>query len=216
MKEKDIILDLNKRAWEKVVNQFDSYRTPIPVTHTFKDFCEMDRLYAGARILDIGCGTGIPFTRYLVNKGFQVVGLDVSEKMLDLARRNVPSGDYRNRSMTEMQFEQVFDAVVASYSMLLLNVELFTIAAKRIAKALKTRGLFYLSLNEPKEEEDPDKDAFVEIMGEKMYSRGYTETEVRDIFGDLNFTLLKISRNIEISPEFGEEHMVEYIFEKAT
>jgi len=216
MKERKIILDLNKRAWENVVDQFDNYRTPIPVTHTFKDFCESYGLNSGARVLDIGCGTGIPFTRYLVNMGFQVMGLDVSEKMLDLARSNVPSGEYRNLSMTDMQFEQMFDAVVASYSMLLLNVELFIIVAKRIAKALKPRGLFYLSLNEPKEGENTEKNTFVEIMGEKMYSRGYTETEVRNIFGKLNFTLLKISRNIEISTEFGEEHMVEYIFEKAT
>jgi len=36
---------------------------------------------SGRKVLDMACGTGI-FSRYLAKKGTQVVGIDLSEKML--------------------------------------------------------------------------------------------------------------------------------------
>src|SRR6266849_3173707 len=44
----------------------------------------------GARVLDIGCGNGIPITRTLLNAGHQVVGLDSSSQMLARFRANSP------------------------------------------------------------------------------------------------------------------------------
>jgi SAM-dependent methyltransferase len=44
----------------------------------------------GARVLDIGCGTGIPLTRVLLDAGHQVLGLDSSARMLNLFRINLP------------------------------------------------------------------------------------------------------------------------------
>src|SRR5262245_43355036 len=41
----------------------------------------------GARVLDLGCGAGL-VSRQLVERGFQVVGIDVAESMLELARKN--------------------------------------------------------------------------------------------------------------------------------
>jgi len=49
---------------------------------------------AGTRALDFGCGTGRS-TRFLRKLGFDVIGVDVSEDMLRIARGLDPSGDYR-------------------------------------------------------------------------------------------------------------------------
>ena len=48
----------------------------------------------GHLALDFGCGTGRS-TRYLRSLGFQAVGVDISQEMIDLARRFDPIGDYR-------------------------------------------------------------------------------------------------------------------------
>src|SRR3954453_6805749 len=53
-----------------------------------------DRLAAGARVLDLGCGTGVPTAGMLVESGLEVIGVDVSTEMLALARRNVPTGRF--------------------------------------------------------------------------------------------------------------------------
>jgi len=117
--------------------------------------------------------------------------------------------------MTEMDFEAEFGGVIASYSMLLLDPPRFNDVAKRIAQSLRHHGTFYLSLNEPSEpDEDLDTETIVKIMGETMYSRGYTEKEVCKIFAPLGLSVLNVQRSMRTSPEFGMEYMLELVFKK--
>lgn len=48
----------------------------------------------GKRALDFGCGTGRS-SRFLQKLGFNVIGVDVSEDMLRIARASDPCGEYR-------------------------------------------------------------------------------------------------------------------------
>ena len=48
----------------------------------------------GKSALDFGCGTGRS-TRFLQMLGFDVIGVDISEEMVRIARDTDPSGDYR-------------------------------------------------------------------------------------------------------------------------
>jgi ubiquinone/menaquinone biosynthesis C-methylase UbiE len=48
----------------------------------------------GMRALDFGCGAGRS-TRFLRRLGFDVVGVDISEQMLRLARERDPAGEYQ-------------------------------------------------------------------------------------------------------------------------
>jgi len=47
----------------------------------------------GGLVLDVGCGGGRK-SRYLIEQGFRVVGIDFSEKMIEIAKREVPSGEF--------------------------------------------------------------------------------------------------------------------------
>jgi ubiquinone/menaquinone biosynthesis C-methylase UbiE len=61
----------------------------------FRDLPVLLRKYvSGTRALDFGCGTGRS-TRFLRELGFEVIGVDVSEIMLEQARGRDPQGDYR-------------------------------------------------------------------------------------------------------------------------
>jgi len=48
----------------------------------------------GTKALDFGCGTGRS-TRFLRDLGFDAVGIDISERMLERARERDPQGQYR-------------------------------------------------------------------------------------------------------------------------
>lgn len=210
-KELDVI-SLNKWAWEHVANIY-AKKDPVDVNNTFEFFC--NSLSNGARVLDVGCGTGVPFAQFLVEKGYQVVGIDISSRMVQLAKKNVPQATFRELSMTDLDYEEEFDGIVASYSMLLLDPSRFKIVAKKIANSLKKRGIFYLSLNEPNEEDsNVDEEAVVEIMGETMYSRAYTREEVLEVFVPMKMKLLRFQRQVIISKEFGEENMMEFVFKR--
>jgi 2-polyprenyl-3-methyl-5-hydroxy-6-metoxy-1,4-benzoquinol methylase len=72
-----------------------------------------------AAVLDLGCGAGVPVTRWLADRGFAVTGVDVSAKQLELARTNVPEGTFLKADMTEVVFApESFEAVVAFHSII--------------------------------------------------------------------------------------------------
>jgi cyclopropane fatty-acyl-phospholipid synthase-like methyltransferase len=77
------------------------------------------------KVLDLGCGTGLPYARYLVEKGFDVLGVDLSEEMVKVASKNVPEASFVQLSMNWITYRDEFDGVLSSFSMLLLPPDLF-------------------------------------------------------------------------------------------
>ncbi|MDN3586964.1 class I SAM-dependent methyltransferase [Pedobacter aquatilis] len=67
-------------------------------------------------ILDIGCGTGIPIFKYFLDSGFNITGVDASQKMLSIAKDNFPKGKFILADMRKLNLEHKFDAVIAWHS----------------------------------------------------------------------------------------------------
>lgn len=81
----------------------------------------IDRLPPGARILDLGCGSGLPTAVQLADAGFEVVGTDESGRMLDLARNRVPGALFLQRDMRDVGEDLgMFDGVVSFFSLIML------------------------------------------------------------------------------------------------
>ncbi len=75
-----------------------------------------DLVPVGARVLDLGCGAGVPVARALSDR-YDVVGVDVSASQLQLARWQVPSVSLIRADMECLHFApSSFDAVVSLYA----------------------------------------------------------------------------------------------------
>ena len=216
MKNKNIdVISLNKKAWNNISESYDKFRPEWSEDSSilFDFFC--NNLPKNSIVLDLGCGTGLPYAKRLVEKGYDVIGVDISPNMVKIAQNNVPLANFMQLSMTNLNFQNKFNGIISSYSMLLLDPITFHDVAKRIVRSLQKGGIFYLSLNEPWEEDaDIDSEVIVEILGEKVYSRAYSELEILDIFFPLGMELLKLHRNIQESEIFGIEHTLTLIFKK--
>ena len=71
-----------------------------------------------ASVLDLGCGAGVPVTRWLARR-FAVTGVDISARQLELARRHVPAARFLRADMADLSFPpESFDAVVAFHSII--------------------------------------------------------------------------------------------------
>ena len=108
---------------------------------------ELDRrLGDNAKILELGCGAGVPSTRELAER-HDVLGVDLSQQQLDLARVNVPTARFEKADMTALDFpDGEFDAIAAFYSILHVpRAEQPALIAK-IARWLRPGGLFLASL----------------------------------------------------------------------
>jgi SAM-dependent methyltransferase len=84
----------------------------------FRDLPALIRRYNhGSRALDFGCGTGRS-TRFLRNLGLNVIGVDISQAMLDQARAIDPSGEYyliRDSIVGEL-VPGSFDLILAAFT----------------------------------------------------------------------------------------------------
>ena len=72
-----------------------------------------------ARVLDLGCGAGIPATRELTAHGFQVLGVDFSEVQVHRACRLVPGASFVQADMTQLSLRSgSLDAVASFYALI--------------------------------------------------------------------------------------------------
>jgi cyclopropane fatty-acyl-phospholipid synthase-like methyltransferase len=77
----------------------------------------LDHVAAGRAVLDLGCGAGLPIDEYLIANGRRVIGLDISEKQIELAWRNVPEGRFEVSNMSSLASgEYEVDGIVSFYA----------------------------------------------------------------------------------------------------
>jgi ubiquinone/menaquinone biosynthesis C-methylase UbiE len=105
--------DRNARDWQiQVGDTGDSNRmmNSDPVLWSFAGEV------SGLTVLDAGCGTGY-LTKLLADRGAKVIGVDLSERMIEVARAQSPGIDFRVDSCSELSTipDSAFDLLVSNY-----------------------------------------------------------------------------------------------------
>ncbi len=169
-------------------------------------------MQSGARVLDLGCGTGLELTEYFkLNKGASVVGIDLSEKMLDALSKKLRGYDVTPvlGSYFDLPFgESTYDAAVSVESLHHFKKEDKVALYKKLHAALKDGGCFILTdyIIDSDDEEDRLMREFARLRGlqgkndgnlyhydtpltaqhecEALYEAGFSEVEVVKCFGN--------------------------------
>jgi SAM-dependent methyltransferase len=72
-----------------------------------------------AKVLDLGCGAGVPATKLLTERNFDVLGLDISAVQIERARELVPGATFEQADMVTWEHAPAsFDAVVSFYALI--------------------------------------------------------------------------------------------------
>lgn len=130
------------------------------------------RLYAGTKILDCGCGSGRD-TKYFIDQGYEVTAIDGSEELCKRASE-LTGIEAKIMLFQDIEYVNEFDGVWACASLLHVpKTELLSVI-KRITRALKNCGIFYVSFKygEYKGEKngrfftDLNEDSFEKIISE--------------------------------------------------
>lgn len=94
-----------------------------------------------AKILDIGCGSGIPISKTLIEQDFTVYGIDASATLAAQFKENFPNHEIRCESVEDSSFYGLaFDGIIAWGLVFLLSPEKQIILIEKIGKHLKSGG----------------------------------------------------------------------------
>ena len=99
-----------------------------------------------ARVLDLGCGTGEPIAKYVAQQGFRVVGIDESQKMIEIAKNEVPEGEFIRDDMVDVKISGRFAAAIAWDSIFHVDRKYHSKIFKKLAKSLERGGRLLLSV----------------------------------------------------------------------
>jgi ubiquinone/menaquinone biosynthesis C-methylase UbiE len=96
-----------------------------------------------SRVLDLGCGSGIPVARTLAAAGHRVTGVDISEVQISRAREAVPEAEFIQADATRLSFPpETFDAVVSFFALIHIPLDEQLPLLQRMATWLRPGGRF--------------------------------------------------------------------------
>lgn len=142
-----------------------------------------------SRILDLGCGAGNNSV-YLSNLGYDVVGVDLSDKMLAIAQRKKSKATFIKMDIGALTFsENSFDHIIAAYSLCYLPKKEILSCLRSLYKILKKDGLIFIELQEGKSEEITRPEPFNPklILDLNVVS----EKEIKKLLESAHFKILK-------------------------
>lgn len=100
----------------------------------------------GATILDLGCGSGEPIARFLIDRGFAVTGIDLARSAIDLAQTRFPRARWIKGDMRTAEIAGAFGAVIAWRSLTWLSHADQALMATRAADWLAPGGRLLFNL----------------------------------------------------------------------
>jgi SAM-dependent methyltransferase len=152
-------------------------------------------LPAGSRVLDVGCGTGTPTARRLVDAGLRVTGIDISPGMLAIAERDVPEADFRLLDVLDAGDSLgEFSGIVAFFSLLMLPRTDIPRALRRLRGLLRPGGHLALGMVEADLDDVP-----IHFLGSSVRVSGYVRDELRTLVEEAGFEVLDL-RHLSYAP----------------
>lgn len=175
--------NLVKKGYDKIAEEYETDRHAFDHVKELEEFASL--LPKNAKVLDVGCGAGIPVAKFLVDSGFEVVGIDFSENMLRLARKNMPQTTFIRKDMTKLDFaDNTFDGLTAFYSIIHVPREKHSLLFKSFNRILKPNGIMLACMG-------PDEwEATEDYYGTKMFWSQYSPEKSLQLVKDAGFEVI--------------------------
>jgi ubiquinone/menaquinone biosynthesis C-methylase UbiE len=169
---------------------------------TWTDYL-LQRLAPASTVLDLGCGPGVPTAAAFENAGHHIVGVDISPRQIELARRNVPHGSFVVGDVTEFTAEsESLDAVMALYSLTHVPRDHYPTLFARFVEWLRPGGWLLASMGTSDDDGWNEEDFLG--FGHASWTNGFGPDETRRLLTDAGFELERAEIVADDTP-FGPE-----------
>lgn len=186
-----------ERGYDKVAHDYARLEgeTAWPRMRWLKKM--LNQLEPGSSILDLGCGSGDP-ADIEVAKEHKVTGVDISQTQINLARQNVPTGNFIHGDAGSVEFPVAsFDAVISFYTLEHIPREEHETILRRIHQWLRPDGFLLISL------EAGEVDSIIsEWLGVPMHFSCFDPETVKWLVNRVGFEI--VETEIESQVEQGD------------
>jgi len=146
-------------------------------------FSEM--LKTDSLLCDAGCGPSGHIGKYLYEKGHRIVGIDISQKCIDIASSYNLDIDFRRLDMMNTDFKNDhFDGIVSFYSIIYTPKEHIDKIFAEFNRILKREGKLLIVVKKGISEGIIDDEWY---EGNKVYFTHFNEDEIKEFFNNNNF-----------------------------
>jgi len=142
---------------------------------------------SGSRVLDAGCGPSAHIGRYLFDKGLNVVGVDISDRCVEIARGLNPGMSFKRQDIAGMSFRgDFFHGIVAYYSIIHTPKKRVGVLFDEFHRVLKPGGFLLVAVKA-----GTGEGFLPELLGIKadIYFSLFTESEIERYFEEAGFRL---------------------------
>lgn len=158
----------------------------------------VERLPSNGTILDIGCGTGEPILKYLIDRNVALTGVDASFEMLEIAKKNFPSTEFIMQDMRSLQLGKKFDGIIAWHSLFHLPAADQPAMIDIFKKHLNVHGILLFTSG------TQNGETWTENGGENLFMASLDTEEYRHLLKQHNFEVLKY---VENDPDCGNANI---------
>lgn len=200
MKDKNMIaVDTYNKIAQEYDKEFGNDYSDTPYVDKFLNYLE------GKKVLDIGCGVG-NLTKYIMDKGFNVEGIDVSKEMLNIAKQKYSDIKFYEMNMKEITLSKKYDGIMLAYSLFHLTKKEVIEVLPKYYDLLNSKGKILLILQYGQGErivDEPLKE------GLKIFINYYSQDEIIEILKNNSFKILYTDlKKSESEFELGNDKLV--------
>jgi SAM-dependent methyltransferase len=107
----------------------------------------IERLPAGSKVLDCGCGPGMDTERFS-ELGYDITSIDLSDSFVELTKKRVPCARVLKMDMRYLEFPAAsFDGVWSSFSLLHIRAADVRRTFSGFKHVLRPGGIFFMALH---------------------------------------------------------------------
>ncbi|MBI2541423.1 class I SAM-dependent methyltransferase [Candidatus Woesearchaeota archaeon] len=177
--------ELVREGYNKIAEKYNKQRKIYQSKPLLLKFLKY--IPKNAKVLDLGCGTGISVAKFLRKKSCKITGIDFSEGMLKLARKNVPKAKFIKMDITKMRFtENSFGAAVSFYAIIHIPRKFHKNIYKNLHRILKKDGILLANASGTCTWEETAKD----YLGAPMFWSFFSPEKTLKIIKDACFVIL--------------------------
>jgi 2-polyprenyl-3-methyl-5-hydroxy-6-metoxy-1,4-benzoquinol methylase len=178
------------QTYTKIFNWFNENRSRELFEKNWLDKA-IKHLDPKANILDLGYGMGEPITKYLFNNNFKITGVDNCDRLIKLAKNNLPNVNFLIKDMRYISFNHKFDFIIAWNSFFHLSQNNQRKMFNTFKKHLNNNGILMFTSGPEAEEIWSDNG------GEKLYHASLSPDEYKNLLAINDFSIIDYKINDE-------------------